>query len=56
MSRTWRFEPEEEDDVPFKSAKQRRFIYHKAGKGVKWAKKFIRDSGHAAPKTRKRHK
>jgi hypothetical protein len=30
--------------MPFKSDKQRKFIYAKAGEGNKWAKKFISDT------------
>lgn len=30
--------------MPFKSARQRRFIYAQARKGKKWAKKFIAHS------------
>jgi len=42
--------------LPFRSAKQRRFIYAKAGKGAKWAKKFIKDSGHKPPKVRRKRR
>ena len=40
--------------MPFKSKKQRRFIYAKAGKGAKWAKKFIKHSKGRIVRGRKR--
>jgi hypothetical protein len=41
--------------MPFKSVKQRRFIYMKASKGAKWAKKFVKHSkGKISGRKRKR--
>jgi hypothetical protein len=42
--------------VPFRSERQRRYIYAAAARGEHWAEKFIRDSGHTPPKGRKKHK
>lgn len=30
--------------MPFASNKQRKYIYAKAGEGVGWAKKFVKDA------------
>jgi hypothetical protein len=42
--------------MPFKSERQRRYIYAQAAAGKAWAKKFIRDSGHTPPKHRGRRR
>lgn len=34
--------------MPFQSDRQRRFIYAKAGEGVPWAEKFVRDAGNSS--------
>lgn len=38
--------------MPFKSERQRRYIYAQAAAGKAWAIKFIRDSGHTPPKAK----
>jgi len=42
--------------MPFKSPKQRRFIYSEAGKGVGWAKKFVKDAEGEKPKKHRKKK
>lgn len=31
--------------MPFRSDKQRKYIHAQAARGVKWAQKFVKDSG-----------
>jgi len=40
--------------MPYRSAKQRRYIYAAAARGEAWAVKFIRDSGETPPKRKAR--
>lgn len=42
--------------MPFKSEKQRRYIYAAASQGEAWARKFIKDEGHTPPKRSKKSK
>lgn len=39
--------------MPFKSERQRRYIYSQASQGSAWARKFIKDSGAEEPAIRK---
>lgn len=38
--------------MPYRSPKQRRYIYAAAARGEEWARKFIRDSGDTPPPVR----